>query len=219
VQTPAGFTAASGWLQRHPWVLAVAGFAVVAVIVGAALRSGGDDVSALGGAASTPAASVSAEDTASPSVEPAPEELSTAGVKLCGPPGPAPESSPPVPEDWLPVIEELYRSRSAALVTGQTELLCEVYDPKSAGLVRDLELDDAYVRQNVRPDALTFVVSEVALLGQEVALVTLEITDELEPYSLVDPQGRVVAELPGIPSATWQTRLVPDATGTQWRFG
>jgi hypothetical protein len=35
----------------------------------------------------------------------------------------------------------------------------------------------------------------------------------------VDAEGRVVAELPGIERATWQARLVPDATGEQWRFG
>ena len=217
--TPTWFESATGWLRERPWLLAVAGFAVVALVVGAALRSGGDDVSAQPGTGASPSAGAIAGETESTAATPPPEATSTAGVELCGPPGPAPEQSPEVPEDWVDVIDELYASRSAALVTGQTDLLCEVYDPASAGLVRDLELEAAYARQDVRPDELTFVVTSATLLGQEGALVTLEITDELEPYALVDPQGTVVAELPGIPSATWETRLVPDSTGTQWRFG
>jgi hypothetical protein len=203
-------------------VLALVAFTVLAVAVGWALRSGTFDrvVSTSSVPTATQAgASPPAVIDATPAASPVPEATSSAGTDLCGPPAPAPEGSPEVPEDWVTVIDALYTRRSAALVTGQVDLLCDVYDPSSTSLVRDLELDAAYSRQAVRPDELTFVVVSATLVSQDGALVTLEITDELEPYNLVDAQGTVVAELSGIPSATWQTRLVPDSTGTEWRFG
>lgn len=141
------------------------------------------------------------------------------GTLLCGAPGPAPEQAPELAEDWTTVIEELYTRRSAALVTGQASLLCDVYDPRSPGLESDLALDTAYVEQQVRPDTLLFVVEQANLVEQDGALLTIEITDRLEPYRLLNEAGDVVAELPGIESATWLARLVPDATGQQWRFG
>jgi hypothetical protein len=204
------------WVRERPWLLAVVAFTVLAVAVGWALRPGTGDPAA---SASAPSVGIEGDGTATPAASTGPEATSTVGVELCGPPEPAPETSPPVPDDWITVIDELYTARSAALVTGQVDLLCDVYDSSSAGLVRDLELDAAYARQNVRPDELTFVVSSATLLSQEGALVTLEITDELQPYNLVNAEGTVVAELPGIPSATWQARLVPDASGEEWRFG
>ncbi len=141
------------------------------------------------------------------------------GVELCGSPGAAAQTTPPIPQDWASVIDELYTRRSAALVTGQQQRLCEVYDPRSPGLSADLELDTAYADQRVRPDGLVFVVEEAAVVQQQGALVVLEITDRLEPYTLLDTDGTVVAELPGLPSSTWQARLVPDPTGQEWRFG
>jgi len=141
------------------------------------------------------------------------------GTELCGPPAPAPEQSPPLAESWVEVVDELYTRRSAALVTGQTSLLCQVYDPLSPGLASDLELEAAYTEQGVRPDALVFVVEDAALVSQDGVLLTVEITDRLEPYSVLDRNGQVVAGLAGIPSETWQARLVPDPTGTAWRFG
>lgn len=158
-----------------------------------------------------------ASDEAAPS-----DDLSaqaSLGTQLCGAPPPAAEKAPDKPDDWTVVVDELYLRRSAALVTGQQEVLCDVYDPASPGLVSDLELDAAYDEQGARPDGLVFVVEAAALVGEEAALVTLEITDQLTPYRLVDDSGDVVAELPGIGSETWQARLVPDATGTEWRFG
>lgn len=141
------------------------------------------------------------------------------GIELCGPPAPAPDMLPELVDDWTTVVDELYLRRSAALVTGQTRLLCDVYDPLSAGLASDIELDAAYEQQGVRPDALVFVVAQATLVEQQSGLLVVEVTDQLEPYRLLDADGTVVAELPGIPSETWQARLVPDASGTQWRFG
>lgn len=147
------------------------------------------------------------------------EAAAAAGVALCGAPVPAPEETPPAPDDWADVVAELYLRRSAALVTGQTSLLCEVYDPRSPGLAADIELDDAYSDQRVRPDGLDFVVESAEQVQEDGAAVILEVTDRLEPYRLVTPSGDVVAELPGVPSETWLARVVVDATGTDWRFG
>lgn len=146
------------------------------------------------------------------------EAASSLGTDLCGAPPPPPDEPPDLAENWVDVVDALNTRRSAALVTGQTSLLCEVYDPSSPALVSDLELDAAYTERGVRPDSLVFVVEQATLVEQDGALLVLEITDRLEPYSLVAQDGRVVAELPGIGSETWQARLVPDTTGTSWRF-
>lgn len=165
-------------------------------------------------ATATPSPTPDASGSAEPTVD-----MAALGTELCGAPAPAPDEPPELADDWVTVIDELYTRRSAALVTGQSNLLCDVYDPLSPGLASDLELDAAYATQGVRPDSLVFVVEQATLLDQDGALLVLEITDSLEPYSLIGEDGRVVAELPGIGSETWQARLVPDSTGTQWRFG
>lgn len=212
--------------RRWPWLalaLVLAGAATVAAVL---VATSGDtsDVSAVPTPTAGPApgrnsAAPAPEPTAQPTDSPVAEPVAPAGTLLCGAPGPAPESPPPLAEDWAEVVRTLYVRRAAALVTGQTSLLCDVYDPRSPGLASDLELDAAYVEQGVRPDALVFVVEEASLVGEEGALLTIEITDRLEPYRLVDDNGRAVAELPGVPSETWQARLVPDATGSEWVFG
>jgi hypothetical protein len=147
------------------------------------------------------------------------EAAAAAGVALCGAPAPAPEETPAAPDDWVDVVTDLYLRRSAALVTGQTSLLCEVYDPRSPGLAADIELDEAYRAQQVRPDGLDFLVESAEQVQEDGAAAILEVTDQLQPYRLVTPSGDVVAELPGVPSETWLARVVPDATGTEWRFG
>jgi hypothetical protein len=160
-------------------------------------------------------------EQATPDADPAqtPAVAVSAGVELCGPPGAAAPTTPPTPQDWAVVVRELYTRRSAALLTGQQRRLCDVYDQRSAGLVSDLELDAAYTDQQVRPDALVFVVEDAEVVEQQGGLVVLEITDRLEPYALLGGDGTVVAELPGLPATTWQARLVPDSTGQEWRFG
>lgn len=205
-----------GLVRRYPWLVGVVPLVVVAVVV-LLVRGGGDDTEEVGGATRPDTATVEVTPTAEPTGPVG--EASTLGTEVCGAPEPLPEDVPPVPDDWATVVRDLYTTRAAALVTGQNELLCDVYDPRSPGLVDDLRLDQAYADQGVRPDRLVFEVQEVTLLSQEGALVTVEVTDRLEPYSLVGPDGAVVAELPGIPPATWQARLVPDATGQEWRFG
>lgn len=218
--------------RRLVWAVAAAvALAATGGIVWFTSTRGDDATTATGERTDLPAPrgptlSPSPEATSSPEASEQPDapadaaaDLSARGTELCGAPAPAPEQSPPLAENWVDVVDELYTRRSAALVTGQSSLLCEVYDPLSPGLTSDLELEAAYAEQGVRPDALVFVVDEAALVTQEGVLLTLRITDRLEPYSLLDADGQVVAELPGIPGKTWQARLVPDPTGTAWRFG
>ncbi len=216
--------------RRWPWLVLAVVLAGVAAGVAALLATSGDSPD--GSAASTPSerpvptrmsavlmpepTSQASGSAGAPAASP---DAESAGTLLCGAPGPAPESTPPLAQDWAEVVRALYVRRTAALVTGQTSLLCDVYDPRSPGLASDLELDAAYVAQGVRPDALVFVVEDATLVSEDGALLTLEITDRLEPYRLVDDTGRTVAELPGVPSESWQARLVPDATGSEWVFG
>lgn len=216
--------------RRWPWLVLALVLAGVAAGVVAVVSTSGD--SPEGSAASTPSerpvptrtsAVLMPEPTSqasgSPAAPAASPDAASAGTLLCGAPGPAPDETPPLAQDWVEVVRTLYVRRTAALVTGQTSLLCDVYDPRSPGLASDLELDAAYEEQGVRPDSLVFVVEEASLVSEEGALLTVEITDRLEPYRLVDDSGRTVAELPGVPSETWRARLVPDATGSEWVFG
>ena len=53
---------------------------------------------------------------------------------------------------WAEVVSALYLRRSAALVTGQTSLLCEVYDPLSPGLADDIT-DATEIAERVRREA------------------------------------------------------------------
>jgi hypothetical protein len=221
-------------LRRPGLLVAVVVLAAVAAAVVAVFGGRGDTATTLpvSSAAtqeatrpSVPAAPPTerAEPTeqATPDADPAqtPAVAVSAGVELCGPPGAAASTTPPTPQDWAVVVRELYTRRSAALLTGQQRRLCDVYDQRSAGLVSDLELDAAYTDQQVRPDALVFVVEDAEVVEQQGGLVVLEITDRLEPYALLGGDGTVVAELPGLPATTWQARLVPDSTGQEWRFG
>jgi hypothetical protein len=202
-------------LRRQSWLIGLVPLLLVAVVV-LLVRSDGTGSDRSSAKAVRPDTATAAP-TAVP--DPVEGEEQSAGVELCGAPGPPPEQVPEAPDDWAETVRELYTSRSAALVTGQADLLCDVYDPRSPGLESDLNLDAAYARQGVRPDSLVFVVERADELSTDGALVTLEIVDRLEPYNLVDAEGTVVAELPGITSARWQARLVPDATGSEWRFG
>lgn len=221
---------------RPRWLVWAALATAGAVVAGTAawlVQSGSDDATtaaartdpalpaapALPSAAASPSGSAQATTSAAPTPSATGEATPPVGTELCGSPAPVPDEAPELAEDWTQVVDDLYLRRSAALVTGQTSLLCDVYDPLSPGLPSDLELDAAYSEQGVRPDSLVFVVEAATLVEQEGALLVLEITDSLEPYVLRGEDGRVVAELPGISSETWQARLVPDATGTQWRFG
>lgn len=224
--------------RRPPWLLVAVGAAAAVALLAwlVAARSGDPSTTATSGRTDIP---VPAEPTgqgsptpsptptqqASPTPSPSPTATSTAqpepppaGVALCGAPPPAPEQAPELAQDWAAVIRELYVRRSAALVTGQTELLCEVYDPLAEGLVSDLALEAAYAEQGVRPDELAFVVESAELVEQDGALLLVEVTDRLEPYRLLNDAGEVVAELPGIPSETWRAQLVPDADGERWLF-
>lgn len=219
--------------RRRQWVLMGAAAVVAAGLAAVGILSADDPDEVV--AASPTAARAEAErirepenqedaaaaDAATtPGADPTPEATPqiSAGTQLCGAPGPAPDEAPDLEQDWAEVVRQLYLRRSAALVTGQTFLLCDVYDPRSPGLVSDLELDAAYDGRRLRPDALVFEVEEATLLGREGALLTLVVTDRLEPYRLLDPDGDVVAELPGIDTETWQARLVPDESGREWRF-
>jgi hypothetical protein len=224
--------------RRPPWLLVAVGAAVAVALLAwvVAARSGDPSTTATSGRTDIPApaepteqASPTPTEQASPTPTPTPTPTATAtvtgepepppaGVALCGAPPPAPEQAPELAQDWAEVIRELYVRRSAALVTGQTELLCEVYDPLAEGLVSDLALEAAYAEQGVRPDELAFVVESAELVEQDGALLLVEVTDRLEPYRLLNDAGEVVAELPGIPSETWRAQLVPDAEGERWLF-
>jgi len=139
--------------------------------------------------------------------------------ELCGGQYPAPEQQPPTPEDWTGVIENLYVQRAQAYIELNSELLCEIYTPSHPRLAQDYEALKKYADGGVEVQGLSFDVVTATLVSQESGLVTIEITDRISPYQLVDEQGNVVRDEPASGDQTWQIELVPSADGASWRIG
>ncbi|WP_158543002.1 serine/threonine protein kinase [Phytoactinopolyspora halophila] len=142
---------------------------------------------------------------------------------LCGGPKPASDEAPPEVSDWTEEVQRLYELRARAFAEIDAELLCQVYEPTSEGLVRDVELLQEYADNDVRTEDLSFEVVDVELVEEEGGTVVLEVSDRLPPYRLVDSDGEVVEEKGGMEHDTWLAELVPvadeaDETPT-WRFG
>lgn len=144
-------------------------------------------------------------------------------VDLCGGPRPAPEEEPPEVSDWTQEVQRLYGLRAQAFEELDAELLCQVYAPTSKGLIRDVELMQEYAERNVRPQNLSFEVIDAELVERNGGSVVLKISDRLPVYQLVDTDGEVVDQKPGMENETWNAELVPIAdlgTATPtWRFG
>jgi serine/threonine protein kinase len=139
--------------------------------------------------------------------------------ELCGGQYPAPEQQPPAPEDWTGVIENLYSERAQAFVELDSELLCDIYAPSHPRLAEDYEALRAYSDEDVHVEGLSFDVVTATLVSQESGLVTIEITDRISPYQLVNDQGEVLHDEPPSGDQTWQIELVPSADGASWRIG
>lgn len=141
-------------------------------------------------------------------------------VDLCGGPQPAPTEQPPEVTDWTSVVESLYALRTEAFNELDAELLCQVYSPTSPFLASDYELLQTYGEAGVRTAGLRFELVDVELESEQGETpVVLEITDRIPPYQLVDGNGDVEVEWPGLGEATWQAQLVPSSDASGWRFG
>lgn len=139
--------------------------------------------------------------------------------ELCGGQYPAPEQQPPSPDDWTGVIENLYTLRAQAFVDLDSELLCDIYAPSHPRLARDYAALRAYAEEGVHVEGLSFEIVTATLVSQESGLVTIEITDRISSYQLVDEAGEVVHSEPASPDQTWQIELVPSEDGASWRIG
>lgn len=151
-----------------------------------------------------------------------PDSVEDAEADLCGGPRPAPEEEPPEVTDWTQEVQRLYNLRAQAFEEINAELLCEAYSPQSDSLVRDVQLLQEYVDQGVRTRNLSFEVIDVELVEQNGGTVVLEISDRVPPYQLVDENGEVVEEKPGMDNDTWTAELGPiadsESVAPTWRF-
>lgn len=149
----------------------------------------------------------------------APEEAADESSELCGGQYPAPEQQPPSPDDWTGVVENLYTLRAQAFIELDSEVLCEIYAPSHPRLARDYEALKDYAEEGVHVEGLSFDVVTATLVSQESGLVTIEITDRISSYQLVDETGDVVHNEPASQDQTWQMELVPSEDGASWRIG
>jgi hypothetical protein len=128
---------------------------------------------------------------------------------------PAPTAAQ-TPPDWRRLVAQLEAARADALTRVAPGRLDAVYAPRSRALELDTAVLAGLMRRGLHPVGLaitTVRVEPVIVMPDEV---TLRVTDALSPYTLVDRNGRAVAQLAARPDRTF-TMLLVRAHGA-WRI-
>ncbi|TDE13470.1 protein kinase domain-containing protein [Jiangella asiatica] len=145
-----------------------------------------------------------------------------ASTDLCGGPQPAPTTPPPTVADWTQEVQRLYSLRAQAFEEGDAELLCQVHAPSNPVLAEDAELLQEYADAGVHTEGLAFEVVNAELVSLDGGRATVQITQRIPDYQLVDDDGEVVQDIDGTGDEPWEAELVAVANedGTSsWRFG
>ena len=95
------------------------------------------------------------------------------------------------------MLEQLYERRSDAFAQADLTGLRNVYAPGSADLRSNERLVRELVAQQVRPREVPLDVVDVEVLGATRDRAVLRTTDRLGDYTLVDPDGHLVAQRAG----------------------
>jgi hypothetical protein len=94
---------------------------------------------------------------------------------------------------YRPIVSHLFALRAQAFATGHLSLLDSIYAPNS--FVHDM--DDASLRimrtQQVRTRGFVQHIVKMTVLDVSVGHLELDVTTTIEPYTVVDAAGRVVA--------------------------
>jgi hypothetical protein len=118
----------------------------------------------------------------------------------------------PAGSELLQVVAALDARRDQAFVTGDAAALARVYAPGSAPLIADRQRLSAMLRAGERARGLALKVRAVRLVRRTGSAATVQVSDQLGPYSLVSPAGELLHSLPPRGPATWDMRLVRDPT-------
>lgn len=141
---------------------------------------------------------------------------------LCGGPRPAPTDEPVEVEDWTAEMQRLYTLRAQAFTELNPDLLCQVYAPTSPSLAEDVDQLRDWAEAGVHAEGLVMQVIDVEVVDVTGGSVTLNVTDQVMPYELVDEDGESAQDVEGKPEQEWVATLVAvaDEEGAtpQWRI-
>jgi hypothetical protein len=122
---------------------------------------------------------------------------------------------PPTP-DWARTLTALDAARSAAFARADARGLDAVYVPGSAPHRSDTALLTRHARRGERVADLHLVVVRATATATSPGEATLDVTDRLLPYTVVDRMGRVVRRWPGRGDQHW--RITLHKNGSTWRI-
>ena len=137
-------------------------------------------------------------------------------------PAPAPPpaaADPPTttdPASWRAVLAGLDGRRAAAFAESNPAVLAEVYVEGSPPYAADVASLRSLVDAGNRARPVRHELQEVRLITRTAAGVTVEVTDEMPAYDVVNSAGAVVGSDPGRGPKSWQVELV--LAGDGWRI-
>ena len=120
------------------------------------------------------------------------------------------------PASWRAVLAGLDGRRAAAFAESNPAVLAEVYVEGSPPYAADVASLRSLVDAGNRARPVRHELQEVRLITRTAAGVTVEVTDEMPAYDVVNSAGAVVGSDPGRGPKSWQVELV--LAGDGWRI-
>jgi len=120
------------------------------------------------------------------------------------------------PASWRAVLAGLDGRRAVAFAESNPAVLAEVYVEDSPPYAADVASLRSLVDAGNRARPVRHELQEVRLITRTAAGVTVEVTDEMPAYDVVNSAGAVVGSDPGRGPKSWQVKLV--LAGDGWRI-
>ena len=120
------------------------------------------------------------------------------------------------PASWRAVLAGLDGRRAVAFAESNPAVLAEVYVEGSPPYAADVASLRSLVDAGNRARPVRHELQEVRLITRTAAGVTVEVTDEMPAYDVVNSAGAVVGSDPGRGPKSWQVKLV--LAGDGWRI-
>lgn len=120
------------------------------------------------------------------------------------------------PASWRAVLAGLDGRRAAAFAESNPAVLADVYVEGSPPYAADVASLRSLVDAGNRARPVRHELQEVRLITRTAAGVTVEVTDEMPAYDVVNSVGAVVGSDPGRGPKSWQVELV--LAGDGWRI-
>jgi len=120
------------------------------------------------------------------------------------------------PASWRAVLAGLDGRRAVAFAESNPAVLAEVYVEGSPPYAADVASLRSLVDAGNRARPVRHELQEVRLITRTAAGVTVEVTDEMPAYDVVNSAGAVVSSDPGRGPKSWRVELV--LAGDGWRI-